>query len=252
MIVTTAIRAAAVSTMLLASVIVGGTGRVYADPGCPDVDLSFVRGTDEPPGLGDTGQALVTAVVPLLPKSRVEPYAVNYPASRDFHDSTIAGVADLTRHIRSVEMMCLKTKLVFGGFSQGAAVAGYTTSPVVPAGIDGTDGLTPLSPEEASRVVAVVLMGTPTAPLTGLLGGPPVTVGPEFSGKTLMLCAEDDLVCTATDNGSWAAHNTYTYNEMAGQAAQFISDAVTGHGPSEPWPVSGVEAPEPTPDANGG
>ena len=56
---------------------------------------------------------------------------MNYPASLDF--ATAAdGVIDARNKVENVATTCPNTKIVLGGFSQGAAVAGYITADAVP------------------------------------------------------------------------------------------------------------------------
>ena len=57
---------------------------------CPDVEIVFARGTTEPPGVGGIGQAFVDSLRSQLGGRSVGVYAVNYPASRDFVNSTPA------------------------------------------------------------------------------------------------------------------------------------------------------------------
>ena len=44
---------------------------------CPDVEVVFARGTDEPPGVGPTGQAFVDSLRSKAPGRSVGIYAVN-------------------------------------------------------------------------------------------------------------------------------------------------------------------------------
>ena len=90
-----------------------------ADP-CPDVEVVFARGTTEPPGVGGTGQAFVDSLRSQLGGRSVAVYAVDYPASRDFDTSTPAGASDASSHIQSMAANCSNTRLVLGGYSQGA------------------------------------------------------------------------------------------------------------------------------------
>ncbi|SPX88524.1 cutinase [Mycobacterium xenopi] len=89
-------------------------------------------------------------------------YPVNYPAS-DQWDTGIDGIRDAGAHVQSTATNCPKTKMVLGGFSQGAAVMGFVTSPAVPDGVDPATVPKPLQPEVADHVAAVVLFGTPNA-----------------------------------------------------------------------------------------
>src|SRR6516164_2052590 len=68
--------AAVVSAWALAVAFVPSAS---ADP-CPDVQVVFARGTDEPPGVGPTGQAFVDSLRPRVGARSFDVYPVNYPA----------------------------------------------------------------------------------------------------------------------------------------------------------------------------
>src|SRR6478752_10432530 len=88
---------------------------------CPDVEVAFARGTDGPEGIGQVGQAFVKTLKPMLKGRSIGTYAVEYPASFDFLEAA-AGANDMSRGITSTVADCPDTKLVLGGYSQGAAV----------------------------------------------------------------------------------------------------------------------------------
>jgi cutinase len=191
---------------------------------CPDVEVVFARGTFEPPGVGGVGQAFVDSLRSHAAGKSVDVYPVNYPASLDF--ATAAnGVIDASNKVQEVAASCPKTAIVIGGFSQGAAVAGYITADAVPAGFTLPAGITgPMPAEVADHVAAVALFGKPSNGFLQTINtaAPPITVGPLYSGKTLDLCIPEDPVCApgGSDNG---AHNLYAVNGMTDQAAVFAS-----------------------------
>ena len=113
---------AALSPSLLIAVPVAG-----AAP-CPDVEVVFARGTTEPPGVGGIGQAFVDSVRSQVGGRSVGVYAVNYPASNDFASSTPAGGNDMSAHVQSMAANCPNTRMVLGGYSQGAAVVDLATT----------------------------------------------------------------------------------------------------------------------------
>ena len=102
-----------------------------ADP-CPDVEIVFARGTTEPPGVGGIGQAFVDLLRSQLGGRSVGVYAVDYPASRDFDVSTPAGANDASTHIQSMAANCPNTRMVLGGYSQGAGVIDLSTTAMPP------------------------------------------------------------------------------------------------------------------------
>lgn len=198
-----------------------------AEP-CPAVEVIFARGTTEPAGLGYTGQTFVDALEARLPGKSVEVYPVNYPASLDFPRAA-DGVADAAARIQTLASSCPAAKIVLGGFSQGAAVAAYTTADVVPAGFALPTGITgPMPADVAQHVAAVALFGKPSERFVEMLDldAPPITVGHLYAAKTIDLCAPADPVCSPAGNDQ-SAHTSYTVNGMTDQAADFAARAVT-------------------------
>jgi cutinase len=195
-----------------------------ADDSCPAVEVVFARGTNEAPGVGATGQSFVDALTTRLPGKTVDVYGVNYPASMNFGQAA-DGIADASNRIQSIATTCPSTQIVLGGYSQGAALAGYTTMDSVPAGFDLPAGITgPMPASVASHVAAVVLFGTPDSWFLNLVahGAPPITVGQAYAAKTLQLCATGDPVCFPGGLDR-SAHSSYKDNGMADQAADFVA-----------------------------
>jgi len=202
----------------------GGLPAASAEP-CPEVEVVFARGTFEPPGVGGTGQAFVDALQSRLGGKSMEVYPVNYPASLDFQTAA-NGVIDASNKVQSIAATCPDTKIVLGGFSQGAAVAGYLTADSVPAGYQMPAGLTgPMPPEVADHVAAVALFGKPSTGFLQMIANtaPPITVGHLYADKTQDLCIPEDPICSPAGSDS-NAHNLYPANGLTDQAAQFVAD----------------------------
>ncbi len=205
-----------------------GMAAAAEDSSCADVEVVFARGTFEAAGVGATGQAFVDALNARLGGKSVDVYGVNYPASLDFQ-AAADGIVDAANRVEAIANTCANTKIVLGGYSQGAAVAGYTTTDTVPDGIVLPDGIAgTLPPAIASHVAAVVLFGTPSDWFLNLVAhnAPPITVGHLYTAKTIELCAPGDPIC-APDGRDRAAHSSYKYNGMADQAADFALHALT-------------------------
>src|SRR5437588_12962304 len=83
-----------------------------ASAACPDAEVVFARGREEPPGVGAVGDALVSS---LRGKTRmsVGAYGVNYPANI----TTASGANDMSAHVQSMARSCPNTRLVPGGCS---------------------------------------------------------------------------------------------------------------------------------------
>lgn len=198
---------------------------------CPDVEVIFARGTYEPPGVGVTGQAFVDAVRAQAGGKSVDVYPVNYAASGNFGDriefakTVVDGIRDAANHIEATAGHCPDTKMVLGGYSQGAVVAGFVTSAAVPDGIPTEYEQyipDPMPPEAAEHVAAVVLMGKPSDQFMHDIGAPAIVIGPRYADKTLELCEPGDTICDGAPAGVPSfAHGLYSVNGMTNQAATY-------------------------------
>jgi len=193
---------------------------------CPDVEVVFARGSGEPPGLGGVGRSFVDALRPQIGARTLGVYAVNYPASTDFSNPDfpagfIEGVRDASSHVESTAANCPDTKEVLGGYSQGAAVAGFVTSASVPPDVPASEVPKPMPPQVANHVGAVTMFGTPSDQFMEQYGAPVIVIGPLYRPKTIELCAQGDSVCG--DGSNPAAHMSYTVNGMVEQAAHFAA-----------------------------
>lgn len=191
---------------------------------CPDVEVTFARGTAEQPGVGGVGQKFIDALRTQVGGRSVGVYAVDYPASDDWPPSASAGAGDANAHVQSMVANCPNTKLVLGGYSQGAMVIDLIT--IARASVAGFNAAT-LSEEEAEHVAAVAVFGNPT---TRYLGGPISEISPWYGAKAIDLCADGDPICTpgalalpSHDETVSAAHLSYAQSGMPGQAAAFVA-----------------------------
>jgi cutinase-like protein len=220
--------ASVLASMFTAMLLMSAPAPIANAAPCPDAEVVFARGTGEPPGVGGIGQAFVDAVRAQAGAKSVSVYPVNYQASADFTDgiqfalTVIDGIRDATNHIQAVAADCPATKMVLGGFSQGGAVAAFTTSADIPAGVPAAFVPPPMPPEIATHVAAVALFGKPSNQFLGDAGAPLITIGPLYVPKTIDLCATGDSVCDGAPPGPpTGAHNSYIANGMVNQAAQF-------------------------------
>ncbi len=181
--------------------------RVAVADQCPNADVVFARGTGEPPGVGGAGQAFIDALTAQVPGKSVGVYPVNYPATNDYVNSAKAGAADAGAHIQNMVASCPSTKMVLGGYSQGAAVTDLTTNDL-PARV-------------ADHVAAVALFGNPSSTYSKQLSDsqfPPVS--PAYRPKTIEICVPDDMICS--EGGNMLAHLSYVPG-ATNQAATFVA-----------------------------
>ena len=201
-----------------------GVPVAQADP-CSDVEVVFARATTEPPGLGQVGQAFVDSLRSQIGSRSLGVYAVNYPATEDFTNSASAGAVDARAHVQSVAANCPNTRIVLGGYSQGALVVDLITA--LPVSIAGFTPA-PMAPDVANHVAAVVVFGNPA---DRFIGAPLTSVSPEYGAKTIDLCAPGDPVCspgggmtTPTHDEMFSdAHLSYVKTGMASQGAAFAA-----------------------------
>lgn len=182
---------------------------------CSDVEVVFARGTNEPPGIGIVGQAFVDALSSQVDGRSVGVYPVNYPASDNYVSSAANGSDDARAHIQDLVTGCPSTKMVLGGYSQGAAVTDLATAA--------------MPPQIADRVAAVALFGTPSSAFSSMLaGGEPLpTTTPAYAAKTIDLCMDGDPICSPGAN--MLAHVSYVQSGMTDQAASFAATKIDQH-----------------------
>jgi cutinase len=178
---------------------------------CPDIEVVFARGTDEPPGLGRVGQAFVDALRSRVGNRSVGTYAVNYPASWDFL-AAAGGANDASAHIQWMMTNCPGTRLVLGGYSQGAAVIDVIAAVPVP----GVGFTAPLPPNTPEHVAAIAVFGNPSTRL-----GLPLTSSPVWGSRAIDLCNAGDPVCS--DGDDVPAHSNYGPTGLTSQAAAFVA-----------------------------
>ena len=192
---------------------------------CPDVEVTFARGTDEPPGVGGVGQTFLDSLRSQVGGRSLGVYPVNYPAGDDIAPSANAGANDAHAHVRSIVADCPNTKLVLGGYSQGAGVIDLITIARAPVA-----GLIPdiLTADEADHVAAVATFGNPSG---RFLGAPITELSPWYGAKAVDLCAPGDPVCApgalltlpSHDEMFSPAHLSYKQSGMPSQAATFVA-----------------------------
>ncbi|MET4430041.1 cutinase [Mycolicibacterium sp. 624] len=212
---------------------------------CPDAEVVFARGTTELPGPGPTGEAFVDALRTRVGGKSVGVYAVDYPATMAF-STAVQGIADARSHILATAANCPKSKLVLGGFSQGAAVMGFVTASVVPEGVSASDVPAPMPPEVADHVAAVTLFGKPSTRFMSAINDPDIVVGPRYEAKAIEFCVDNDLVCDPRGR-SLSAHNEYTDAGLVDQGAAFAAQRLQAMWATD----AAAEAAEAAPGASG-
>ena len=173
------------------------TRHASASP-CPNVEVVFARGTNEPPGVGGVGQAFVDSLRSQARGRSVGVYAVNYPATDDFVRSSLAGAGDARAHVQSTVANCPNTGMVLGGYSQGAGVIDMTTNDLPPQAA----GQSPRSPSSA----------IPRARSRGRWGRADFTMSPLYQPKMIDLCIPGDPICSEGRNAT--AHVLYVQSGM--------------------------------------
>jgi cutinase len=166
-----------------------------ASAACPDVEVVFARGRQEPPGVGAVGDALVASLRSKVGVS-VGVYGVNWPADL----SAASGANDMRAHVQSMATSCPNARMVLGGYSLGATAADLA--------------IRAMPPGMHQHIAAVALFGNGARRL-----GP----APAFAGKTVDQCADGDPVCGRGLN--WPSHlqPSYLGSGLVEQAASFIA-----------------------------
>ncbi len=174
---------------------------------CPNAEVVFARGTGEPVGPGGPGQAFYDSLTSQLPGKTINLYAVNYPSTTDYANSAKEGAADEVAHVQATAANCPNTKIVIGGYSQGAGVADLTSHQ--------------LPPQVANRVAALALFGNPQSSYAkGLADNQIPPLNPSYTPKAFDICLPNDNICA--EGGSIIAHLGYV-PDATNQAATFVA-----------------------------
>lgn len=195
--------------VVLTSALAGGlvTAPYAAAAACPDVEVTFARGTNEPPGVGGVGQSFIDSLRSQAGGRSVGVYPVNYPATNAFVSSSAAGANDTRAHVQCMAASCPNTRMVLGGYSQGAGVIDMATNDLATV---------------VDHVAAVAVFGNPQSAFSRRLGGGQLpTISPLYGSKTINLCVPDDPICSEGRNGN--AHVAYVQTGMTNQAAAFAA-----------------------------
>ncbi|AFM17357.1 Cutinase [Mycolicibacterium chubuense NBB4] len=197
------------------------TAPVAKADACPDVEVVFARGTSDKSGVGPIGQVFIQTLKWKLIGKRVAAYAVDYPASWNFAQSTSQGAVDANKHVQYTAGVCPQTKIVLGGMSQGAGVIDLIAI--------GNRKLwlftpSPLPDAMVNHVAAIAVFGNPSRDYPGF--GPLTKISPLYGDRTIDLCATGDPFCS---NGhDLFAHFAYPLNGMVNEAAGFVARRVLG------------------------
>ena len=201
---------------------------------CPDVEVIFARGTNEPPGLGKVGDAFVDSLRQQTGGLNIDTYGVNYAASKlQLHGGD--GANDTINRVKQAVAKCPNTKIVLGGYSQGASVIDIVAG--VPIG--GINWGSSLPPELASHVAAVATFGD----VADRAGGSLPTQSALLGSRAIDLCNPNDPICHAGPGNEWSGHTEGYVPVYTTQAAAFVaSRLLAGTGQEVPGfgpPVAG-------------
>jgi cutinase len=153
-------------------------------------------------------------------------YAVNYPAGKlQLHGGE--GAKDAISHIKSTVASCPNTKIVLGGYSQGASVVDI----VAGVSMGGIKWGSALPPEYANNVTAVATFGD----VADRAGGSLPTQSALFGSKAIDLCNPNDPICHAGPGNEWSGHTEGYIPVYTTQAAAFVaSELLAGSGQKVP------------------
>jgi len=180
---------------------------------CPDVEVIFARGTSEKPGVGRVGQALVDSLREQTGLN-IDAYGVNYPAGK-LQLGGGDGANDTIKRVKDVVQACPNTKIVLGGYSQGASVMDIVAG--VPVG--GLSFGSPLPAQYADNITALATFGN----IADRSGSPISAQSALLGSKAIDLCNPGDPICHAGPGNEWSDHTDGYVPTYTTQAATFIA-----------------------------
>jgi cutinase len=182
------------------------------------VEVVFARGRVEAAGMGQVGNAFVSALRSKTNKN-IGTYAVRYPANSEID----IGANDMSAHIQHMMNTCPDTRLVLGGYSLGAAV----TDVVLAVPFEFFTFKNPLPPGADQHIAAVALFGNGAAWVA-----PISNFNPLYGDRTIELCHGADPICNPADPETWRTNwpdhlqNAYLSAGMPNQAADFVAGRI--------------------------
>lgn len=212
---------------------------------CADAEVVFARGTDEPKGIGKVGSAFVDSLREQAVGMNIATYAVDYDAGK-LQLGSGDGAKDAIKHIKSMAESCPETKIVLGGYSQGADVVNIVAgNPIV-----GIAWGPALPSSLAGNVAVVATFGN----VANRSGTKLPSQSAMFTGKAIDLCNPTDPICHAGEGNAWSGHTDGYVPVYTTQAAVFAAStlmagssvAVPGFGPTTaPGQLPGYDATPP-------
>ena len=109
----------------------------------------------------------------------------------------------------------------------------------------------PIQPHDDARIAEIIRAVMPEFGATGCgfaINDPEVTIGPQYVGKTIDLCVDNDLVCD-TSGRSFSAHTTYIDAGMVDQGATFVANQLQASWAADAIAQPPVAGPAPGPQA---
>ncbi|PWY61885.1 cutinase-domain-containing protein [Aspergillus eucalypticola CBS 122712] len=163
---------------------------------CKELTFIFARGTTEIGNMGTVVGPEVASELATLTGNQVTVQGVNYPADWEGNASLgSSGGPTMASYVKEALQECPNTKVVLGGYSQGAMVVHYAANEL-----------------SADQLSGAVLFGDPLKM---------ESVGKLSSSKVKEFCATGDPVC---ENGfNVMAH--LSYGSDAKEAAEFLVQA---------------------------
>ncbi|KAK0109467.1 separase/separin, variant 2 [Cadophora gregata] len=192
------------TTKAAAAAAAGPINEYGLDGPCKAVTVLFAKGTGENGNMGDgssPGPAWAAAIRASLGTDRVAVQGIAYDASVLGYllGGSPSGSTTYLNTINQASTKCPSTKIVIGGYSQGAQILHNAAEKLTAA--------------VTAKIAAAVLFGDPDYP---------DTPGSIPASKTLQICHQGDIIC----RGIGGADAHLTYPSDAPQAAAFVAARV--------------------------